>query len=364
LKRWIFSISLFFVLLEVALRITGIYSTFSETVGAGYVTYYNQTDTDHYHTWTPNYEILYDQPEFKYRYMANSLGLREKEMPLHKSDSVFRLICIGDSFTEGDGAEYEDAYPRFLEKKLNAEADSSVRYEVYNAGVCGSDMFFMNRILEEKLFAYQPDAVIYLINNSDVNDIIFRGGNERFLADGTTKFKSAPWFHAIFRFSHVARLILQEFFTIDNSSLLPKKKMEFARVKAINLIAQEMATAKKMCASRKVKCAFIIQPVPTDNFALMAQQILSNGNGMGGTKKSLKLLAEKMPNETALINQVQMNNTLLPLTKAYANIKIEEYAWPVNGHFNAKGYAILANQIYNQVTLSDSTFFYRYTRIK
>ncbi|MBL4585555.1 MAG: SGNH/GDSL hydrolase family protein [Flavobacteriales bacterium] len=360
MKRWIFSFLFFFLLLEIGLRITGQFNSYSEDTGAGYVTYYGKTNPTWYHTWTPGYEIAYDQSEFDYTYMANSLGLREKEMALTKPDSVFRLICIGDSFTEGDGAEYEDAYPRFLEKKLNAEADSSVRYEVYNAGVCGSDMFSMNTILRDKLFAYHPDAVIFLINNSDVNDIIFRGGKERFLADGSSKFRSAPWYQSLYRFSHVARLVLQGPFGVDGNTLLPEEKMWSERKKAVDLIAEQIKSAKKMCADHGVKCAFVVQPVPTGNFPQLVQDVISNPMDASGTERSLQLIAEQMPSETALIKKSGMHNTLLPLVRAYANLELEEYAWPLNGHFNANGYRILAEEVYKEALLSDSTFFFRH----
>ncbi len=133
-RPWLFSILFFFILLEIGLRITGELRVYSETTGMGFVTYYGKTLPSWYHTWNPNLDINYDQPEFKFTFKANSLGVREKQIPMQKPDSVFRLICIGDSFTEGDGADYANSYPRFLEKKLNARAGDSPHFQVYNAG--------------------------------------------------------------------------------------------------------------------------------------------------------------------------------------------------------------------------------------
>jgi len=45
------------------------------------------------------------------------------------------LVCYGDSITAGRGLEYGEAYPEFLQKKLDAQG---YRYKVINQGTSGA----------------------------------------------------------------------------------------------------------------------------------------------------------------------------------------------------------------------------------
>src|ERR1700727_1941155 len=64
----------------------------------------------------------------------NSLGLREREIPLEKPHGIFRILAIGDSFTMGWGVNAENTFTRVAEKSLNA-APSSNPVQIINAGV-------------------------------------------------------------------------------------------------------------------------------------------------------------------------------------------------------------------------------------
>lgn len=360
MKGLAFSFVLFLILLEIGLRITGRFSTYSETIGSGYVSYYGKTIDSWYHTWSADTEIVYDQPEFQITYMANSLGLREKEVSAQKPDSVFRIICAGDSFTEGDGAEYSDSYPRFLERKLNSLDDPTMRYEVLNAGICGSDLFYMNALVRDKLLRYRPDAIIYLINVSDVSDVIFRGGQERFLPDGTTRFRPAPWFEDAFRYSHAIRMVCRYVFDIDDSVLLTRTQLETAQLDAIEQLSEEIIIAQKMCNENDVKCSVMVHAIPTESFAELSQTLPSMVMGNNGPDRAMELMQEYMPLEHALIAEAGLNNGLTIGVSAYSGMEREDYAWPINGHFNAEGYRIFADLVYDEVLRSDSTFFNTY----
>ncbi|MCO5247753.1 MAG: hypothetical protein M9887_02220 [Chitinophagales bacterium] len=47
----------------------------------------------------------------------NSLGLSDKEWIKEKPTGTYRIICLGDSFTEGDGVDYEHSYVQALQRK-------------------------------------------------------------------------------------------------------------------------------------------------------------------------------------------------------------------------------------------------------
>ena len=356
-RKWLFSTLLFLAFFEIGLRVTGLYSTYSEKIGSGYATYYGQTDNDHYHTWMPNQDIVYDQPEFKFSFKANSFGIRENEISEQKPDSVFRIICIGDSFTEGDGADHAHSYPRALERKLNGTARPGLSYQIYNAGVSGSDLFFMNSLLRDKLASYHPDAVIYLINGSDITDVIFRGGSERFLLDGTSRFRQAPWFHPFYRFSYVVRFITETLFGVSEHTLIPKNNIAPENNKAINMLASEMTESRNLCNSINADCRIIVHPSPTKHTHKLATQVnelLNNGHPRTEVDS---IIADELPDLSKLMEAGGIENTLTDFILQWGQMEPQEYYWPINGHYNAKGYEILADHVYDQVVASDPDFF-------
>ncbi|NJL70899.1 MAG: SGNH/GDSL hydrolase family protein [Candidatus Competibacteraceae bacterium] len=50
----------------------------------------------------------------------NSLGLRGREIPAAKTPGRTRVVCLGDSITDGFYADNEDTYPRRMELALQA----------------------------------------------------------------------------------------------------------------------------------------------------------------------------------------------------------------------------------------------------
>ena len=73
-----------------------------------------------------------------------------------------RVLAIGDSFTEGDGAVVDSCYPVLLGKFLNSPNDST-GYEILNAGTCGSDPVYGYQNLQDRLCNYRPDVVLQTI---------------------------------------------------------------------------------------------------------------------------------------------------------------------------------------------------------
>ncbi|MCF8463398.1 MAG: hypothetical protein K9G41_01050 [Flavobacteriales bacterium] len=192
-----------FLFVEAALRISGLTRNYSEA-RLGYYNFISHGSyRDTIHVWPKNevHEIG-DGTQFLYPRSTNSLGLSDKEWQLKKPDSVFRIIALGDSFTEGDGAPADSTWPRLLEQQLTQKGQS---VEVFNAGVCGSDPFQELMLLKYKLTEYEPDLVIVTISMQDLlEDIAVKGGMERF---DPKQGKGPRFFELIYAYSHIARLI-------------------------------------------------------------------------------------------------------------------------------------------------------------
>ena len=103
----------------------------------------------------------------------NSRGLRDSEYTYEKPSNTFRILVLGDSFTEGYDVEINDLFTEILESKLNTSSfdSSSIRYEVINAGTGGysTDQEFL--YFEIEGIKYKPDMVLLMVYPA--NDIFY-----------------------------------------------------------------------------------------------------------------------------------------------------------------------------------------------
>jgi len=67
-------------------------------------------------------------------YHINRFGMRGPEVPLAKEAGTFRIVCLGDSVTFGEGVHDADTYPARLADLL-ARSDGARRVDVVNMGV-------------------------------------------------------------------------------------------------------------------------------------------------------------------------------------------------------------------------------------
>lgn len=160
-----------------------------------------------------SYEGVLPSGEFRYSARHNSLGLRDVERAFEKPLGTFRILGLGDSFTYGWGAEFEQTYLYRLEQALNARPAASARVEVIKAGVA---RFFPEpeRILLERLGTrFHPDLVIVGFIANDVvdtcmgMDAIAVGPDGELLSRPSAQLGSVgPW---LYEHSHAARIVLR-----------------------------------------------------------------------------------------------------------------------------------------------------------
>ena len=93
----------------------------------------------------------------------NGHGLRDRDVP-YEPQGRFRILVLGDSFTEGIQVEQDETFPKLLEQRLGGGV------EVLNAGVSGygtdSELLFW----ESEGWKYRPDLVLLVFDTS--NDIL------------------------------------------------------------------------------------------------------------------------------------------------------------------------------------------------
>lgn len=80
--------------------------------------------------------------------------------------SVYRILCLGDSFTLGVGAGKEEDYPAQLKNMLKKSKPQKY-FEVINKGVGGYNSAEVLYYLDKNLDKYEPDLVILMIGTND-----------------------------------------------------------------------------------------------------------------------------------------------------------------------------------------------------
>lgn len=105
--------------------------------------------------------------------------------PLAKPKNVYRIICLGDSTTQGfltpnKVSVLEETYPCTLEQMLNRNNDS-IHFEVINAGCGGYSSLQGSRLLKSELLDYHPDLLIvwFGINDADAA-VLYSDKEQRF----------------------------------------------------------------------------------------------------------------------------------------------------------------------------------------
>jgi len=102
-------------------------------------------------------------------YNINSLGFRDREYSLKKPEGTFRIVTVGDSYTEGYGVRIEETFIKVLEGMLN-NSSGNTKYEVINYGMASYSPLLEYLLLKEKAMELDPDMVILLYDYSDLKD--------------------------------------------------------------------------------------------------------------------------------------------------------------------------------------------------
>lgn len=198
-------------LTEVVLAVTGLTHTHSERNYNVYVSPETEFSSDKSFYWIDDpqtVKTLYDK-EFVFTRNINSDGYSDDEWTEAKDSGEFRILCLGDSFTEGDGADTDSSYVSFLRRKLLRRG---CNVTVMNAGKCGSDPFFNFVNYRDRLARFSPDLIIQTLSRHDMtDDISLRGGMERFGENYTLSFQKAPnktleFFYAV---SYTGRILFK-----------------------------------------------------------------------------------------------------------------------------------------------------------
>jgi lysophospholipase L1-like esterase len=275
----------------------------------------------------PNSVTELHKPEYHYKHSYNSLGLRDCEFNIQKKTGEFRILGLGDSFVEGMGTSGDSTWLKQLGHLLNQDSDG-LKYETMNAGKGGSDLFFSYDLLNHCLLKYKPDLVILNLNSTDVGDIMCRGGYERYDGHGNCRPKrGGPWWDFFFGSSYILRLLVLDILHY-NWQLQPGAAENIAMTAIAGKVSDYQALAKK----EHFTFLLVLQP-----------------------------LQNELNNKSNFISKLKIDSAILKidLTPILIN-KIREqhgtttfFYYPKDGHFNSRGYGVVAKAIYDSYFKAD-----------
>ena len=106
-------------------------------------------------------------PTGRIEYRINRLGLRGPDPPPAKPPNTLRVICLGDSFTFGEGVREEDTWPARLQAAL-IDSGRHGGVEVINAGVQGHGTKESVALYVAHLRSLRPDVVLlgFVLNDA------------------------------------------------------------------------------------------------------------------------------------------------------------------------------------------------------
>lgn len=311
---------------EGGLRLTGIFSSYTEKNFGYFLDPFEQKYVSHYWLWGPDETMTIENTEFTYTYTTNSMGILDDE--LDSSAAPFGLALLGDSFVMGSGADQDSSMPRQLEEICQLKDTN--RY-ILNAGIAGSDVFFATRVLQDKLLPIGFSQYAICINTSDLYDYAWRGGEERFRDDGYAVTKERPSYMSIYRASHLARAVMHVVLGFDHS-FYTKSRMQQIKKEAIQRFGRDLQETRDEVLASGAQFHVIIHPYPK-YYAHQSKSL----------RRDYKFLQEM--HEGLLQNGVSSHDLSQGFDTLLTPSNYLEYSWPMDMHFNSAGYRMFAELV-------------------
>jgi lysophospholipase L1-like esterase len=158
------------VCIEITLRATD-HAQFAELDASGR----HAPDPDLGHVFLPNYVQTLQSREYSIEWKSNSQGVRADREFGRKKPGVFRVLAVGDSFTEGAQVPYRDTWPAQLESCLNEHLSAAGiqdggagRVEVVDAGFPGYATVNEARWIAKFGVQFAPDLVLVAATANDL----------------------------------------------------------------------------------------------------------------------------------------------------------------------------------------------------
>lgn len=330
---------------DVGIRyLTKKYESYSESNGSSY---YISTYRDNKVKWTfhkvfninfdtyfmfhkANDTLTLSKEEFSTYLIFNSLGFRSPELDTLSNN--YKVLALGDSFTEGIGSPIDSTWPHQLSKRISLELNREVSY--FNGGLSGSEPFKNLYILEQLISkGYRPNLVVVLINSSDLMDYYIHGDEKRFQENFNGKYTLGPWWEPFYASSYIVRVLVSYFSQLDHALLTKEKKKEISQKAEKEIYKLLVNKYKPLTDSIGAKLAVFCIPLEYE----IEENLYSKFNDLNRQNIVFKNFTPEIRDYLLDSNQN----------------KVPIY-WKLDLHLNPKGYSFLANLIYKELYTSQA----------
>ncbi len=295
----------------------------------------------------PNARGFLSCPEYDIEIRINAQGLRDRDYPYGKPAGVRRILCLGDSFTNGFGVHREETFATLLEQALGGSpgaadaADVIDAWEVLNAGVAATGTAQQLAYFEHEGYRYEPDHVVLAVSPNDFVDNAISGLYTRNDAGRLIKHR-APRSRTL-KLLRFTRYLPGYTTLFARSHLLNTIKMRFATRHHGNLEAASRSGADERAASRRnveLTQALItrLDAACDERYCRLTVMIIPPLPGSG--------LVEREMDE--LVNQVlESGIPCLDLRADFAALSERGIVtnYPYDGHWNATGHHAAADRL-------------------
>ncbi len=382
-------IIIFFIILEIglALNVPFLGHEESNVIERGKYLYYPEIGFGTY----SNRVAEYTSPEYSVVYSTNSIGFRDREHTIKKNSNVFRIVVLGDSFTEALQVPLEQTFPYLLEEKLNSNSNIQKEIEIINLGKSGFGTDREYLTLKHIGLEYNPDLVIlaFLTGNDVRNNYaefentywhVYQNGNISlnprpfFVINETGELEELPFQGRIIKVDKNSFTfnILRKF---RSPGYLYSKVKNFQRQKVskgykvngvpIDLYAYAHEYSADWQEAWNITKALIlkIDKESKENGAQLLLVSLTNRNQVHNEywKETLETYPEmknmewclEKPEEILTNFSAENNITYLPLLppfREHVNRTSEKVHGHYDGHWNANGHKLAAELIYGKLS--------------
>jgi len=103
----------------------------------------------------------------KIHYKINSKGIRGPEYSYEKAENEYRILLLGDSYTEGYVVEFDDLFSEVMKSKLNS-MEKGLHFQTINSGTSGWSTDQELLFFQSEGKKYRPDLTILMFYQNDL----------------------------------------------------------------------------------------------------------------------------------------------------------------------------------------------------
>lgn len=325
-ERWLLSIStllgtLFF--LEALLIWSGVAKTYMENRAGTYLSVFNYTPSGEVYAYSPYSTHLLSTSEYDYPRYSNADGLSDVDFVIDTTRVVVQTY--GDSFTEGDGAPADSAYPAILQRLLGD------RFVVQNFGLCGNDPGYYIRQLQGIGIKYKPQICVMCYSTGDyITDFFTRGGVKRY--DFGYHHLQPPWWEPLYAISYISRYFFHLLGYEYGSFFMQQKEIatEIEKLKPEwNHVFMQLGDI-----SDSIGCKILLLKKPEKGEIL---------------KKSYDFdfsFFEQMVDTQPVFKRYDLLTYYTTTASLNTPSAVDSLFWQKDGHHNSKGYYLMAKGVF------------------